>query len=109
MELSFEKWDNGKWYVVLPDYDGDPEDLEMMNGADDLLEFMTDDGMYVNVKVTRDDRASYPIILRMVDHDEIGGTYQVENLEGFNQNVWLCNVVHFLYGEHPELIRFKKQ
>ncbi len=31
------------------------------------------------------------------------GTYQVENLEGFKQDVWLCNVVHFLYGEHPEI------
>lgn len=34
MELSFEKWENGKWYVVFPDYDGDQEDLEMIDGAE---------------------------------------------------------------------------
>jgi hypothetical protein len=21
MELTFEKWENGKWYVVLPEYE----------------------------------------------------------------------------------------
>ena len=28
MELTFEKWEDGRWFVVLPDYDGDQEDLE---------------------------------------------------------------------------------
>ena len=41
MELSFEKWENGKWYVVFPDYDGDQEDLEMIDGADKLLDVLT--------------------------------------------------------------------
>lgn len=22
MELTFEKWEDGRWFVVLPDYDG---------------------------------------------------------------------------------------
>ena len=34
MELTFEKWEDGRWIVVLPDYDGDQEDLEMVDGAD---------------------------------------------------------------------------
>ena len=34
MELTFEKWEDGRWFVVLPDYDGDKEDLEMVDGAD---------------------------------------------------------------------------
>lgn len=45
MELSFEKWENGKWYVVLPDYDGDQEDLEMVDGADKFLDVLTTDGV----------------------------------------------------------------
>ena len=31
MELTFEKWEDGRWFVVLPDYDGDQEDLEMVD------------------------------------------------------------------------------
>ena len=55
------------------------------------------------------EKAGYSVLLNLVAHDMIGGTYQVENLEGFNQDVWLCNVVHFLFGEHPEKIYFKIQ
>ena len=109
MELSFEKWEDGRWFVVLPDYDGDQEDLEMVDGADTLLDFLTTDGLYVTVKVSLEEKAGYSVRLNLVAHDMIGGTYQVENLEGFNQDVWLCNVVHFLFGEHPEKIYFKIQ
>ena len=40
MELTFEKWEDGRWFVVLPDYDGDQEDLEMVDGADKLLDVL---------------------------------------------------------------------
>ena len=109
MELSFEKWENGRWFIILPDYDGDQEDLEMVDGADTLLDFLTTDGLYVTVKVSLEEKKGYSVILNLVVHDVIGGTYQVENLDGFNQDVWLCNVVHFLFGEHPEKIYFKIQ
>ena len=68
MELTFEKWEDGRWFVILPEYDGEQEDLEMVDGADTFLDFLTEDGLYVT---------------------------------------WLCNVVHFIYGEHPENIYFR--
>ena len=40
MDLTFEKWEDGRWFVVLPDYDGDQEDLEMVDGADKKLRVM---------------------------------------------------------------------
>ena len=104
MDLTFEKWEDGRWLVVLPDYDGDQEDLEMVDGADQFLDYFTYDGLYVTVDVSLED--DYPVRLKLVAHYEIGGTYQVENLDGFNEDVWLCNVVHFLFGEHPEEIYF---
>ncbi len=107
MELNFEKWEDGRWFVYLPDYDGDQEDLEMVDGADTFLDFLMEDGLYVNIDVSLEDTHDNPIILTLIAHDEIGGTYKVENLEGFNQNVWLCNVVHFIFGEHPENFYFK--
>ena len=107
MELTFEKWEDGRWFVVLPNYDGDQEDLEMVDGADTFLDFLTEDGLYVTVDVNLEDSGDDSIILRLVAHDEIGGTYQVENLSEYEHDVWLCNVVHFLFGEHPEIIYFK--
>ena len=105
MELTFEKWEDGRWFVVLHDYDGDQEDLEMVDGADKFLDYLTEDGLYVTVEVSLED--DYPDLLKLVAHDEIGGTYQVENLDGFHEDVWLCNVVHFVFGEHPEEIFFR--
>ena len=27
MELTFEKWEDGRWFVSLPEYDGDQEKI----------------------------------------------------------------------------------
>ena len=40
MELTFEKWEDGRWFVILPEYDGDQEDLEMVDGADLFLDYL---------------------------------------------------------------------
>ena len=105
MELTFEKWENGKWFVVLPDYDGDQEDLEMVDGADEFLDYMTKDGLYVNLDVSLDENPGY-YFLKLEVHDEIGGTY-ITNYGNFRKDIWLCNVVHYLFGEHPEIIYFR--
>ena len=107
IELTFEKWENGKWFVVLPEYDGEQEDLEMVDGADDFLEFLADDGLYVNAEISLDKDERFPIKLKLAYHDEIGATYHVENLADYDKDIWLCNVVHFLYGEHPENLYFR--
>ena len=107
MELSFEKWEDGRWFVVLPDYDGDQEDLEMIDGADKLLDILTTDGLYVNLNVSLEE-VSGMFHLQLVKHDEIGATYEVTNHGYFlNKDIWLCNVVHYLFGEHPEEIWFE--
>ena len=75
MELTFEKWEDGRWFVILPEYDGDQEDLEMVDGADLFLDYLTEDGLYVTVDVSLEDTVDYPIMLKLVAHDVIGGTY----------------------------------
>lgn len=72
MNLMFEKWENGKWYIVLPEYDGDQEDLEMIDGADKLLDYLTPDILYVSIDYTLDDRLDYPLMLELISHDLIG-------------------------------------
>jgi hypothetical protein len=106
MEITFEKWEDGRWFVILPEWDGLQEDLEMVDGADTFLDFLTTDGLYVTLDVSLDEFPGYSF-LELVGHDALGGTYQVRNVVGFDHEVWLCNVVHFLFGEHPENIYFK--
>ena len=107
MELTFEKWEDGRWFVILPEWDGLQEDLEMVDGADTFLDFLTTDGLYVTLDISLDDQVGYSS-LEMVGHDQLGGTYRVNGVDGFDQEIWLCNVVHFIFGEHPETIYFKE-
>ncbi len=106
MELTFEKWEDGRWFVVFPDYDGDQKDLEMVDGADTLLDYLTTDGMYVNLEVSSEEQKDWNS-LHLFVHDEIGGTYTVSGIDDFKEDVWLCNVMHNVFGEHPEIIYFK--
>ena len=79
----------------------------MVDGADELLDYLTTDGMYVTIDVSLEDNKINPILLELVAHDEIGGTYHTDNLRHFTRDIWLCNVVHYLFGEHPDNIYIK--
>lgn len=106
--VDFEK-NNGKWYVIKEDYEGDYEDLEMVDGADTFLDVITTDDIIASIQLYEEEPKSGTYsVLRMLDHDDYGATYQVENCEQYDKTVWLCNVAHlFFHGEHPENIYFK--
>lgn len=52
MELQFERLGENRWYVVPPDYEGNPEDLEMVEGADRMCAALSDDNLYVTLDIT---------------------------------------------------------
>jgi hypothetical protein len=56
---------DGRWFVVLPDYDGPQEDLEMVDGADEFLDVLTTDGLYVNLRISLE--YDYDILLNMMN------------------------------------------
>ena len=106
--IDFEKADDRKWYVVFEDYQGDYEDLEMVNGADTFLDVITSDDMTASIAISEEEptEGTYST-LRMIDHDDYGATYQVENCSLYDKTIWLCNVAHlFFNGEHPDYIYF---
>ena len=39
--FKFYKEDTGKWFVELPEWEGERDDLEMVMGADILLEILS--------------------------------------------------------------------
>ena len=106
--IDFEKIDN-RWYVVFDDYEGSSEDLEMVDGADVFLDCITTDGLYASIELFDNEPTTGSCsVLRLIDHDDYGATYQVENCEYFDRTVWLCNVTHLFFGgEHPEMVYFR--
>lgn len=103
--FEFERLENGRWYVVFPEYEGDQEDLEMVEGADKMLDALTTDGMYVSLTISeeRPEDDNY-FIFEMEAHDDCGGFYNVLGCEQFKGTIWLCNVVHEFYEDHPETL-----
>lgn len=107
-KIDFEKICD-RWYVVMDDYAGDHEDLEMVDGADTFLDFITMDDKSATIEILDEETQNGDCsALTMIDHDDFGGTYQVENCNLYDRTVWLCNVAHlFFNGEHPEKVFFK--
>lgn len=114
MIVNFEKTQEGQWYVVLPNYEGDKEDLEMVDGADKLLDRLSDGDTKCTIEVSIDSPLYGTFIKsQLIDHNEFGATY-ITNEEPLDENsnndnmFWLCNVTHIIFGEHPLHIYFKK-
>jgi hypothetical protein len=84
----------------------------MVAGADDLCEFLSDDGLETRLNVipskkqeTHDGYAE----LRRLDHSVTGGAhYEVKGIDGFTRNIWICPVTLFVLGNYPAYIYIKK-
>lgn len=108
-ELSFYKLD-GRWYVDLPDWKGDFDDLEMVNGADTLLEILSAriNRRSINFEIWTSNPGIPCAKLTKTEQTLEGATYQVENCLYYNDTVWLCNVTKSVFGgSHPNDIYFR--
>ena len=106
--LNFFKQDN-KWYADVPNHT--LEDNEMVFGSDIMLDIFA--GGKENVTLTLSDKPEDEygkpmIILTRKEHDDDGAFYGVEVLTtlftGSLSDIWICNVTHDVFGEHPEEI-----
>lgn len=103
MEIKFERFDDGRWFVVFPEYEGPQEDLEMVEGADKFLDMVTEDNLEVNLYVSTEELV-FGITFELISHDDFGAYYNVLGFPEYEGTIWLCNVAHEFFGEHPEKI-----
>ena len=114
--LKFYKDTDDCWYVDFPDWPFDHHNLMMVDGADQLCEFLSDDGMTTEVCVIpakEQEKHEGYFELEQIESSLTGGsTYQV-GLEDFCQRygrdtLWLCPVTLFVLGQYPRYIYVKK-
>ena len=111
MILTFIKEESGKWYIDLPTWTGDKADLEMVSGADTLLEKLSDNENVVSLEVYEDYfKGSEELNMLSLANDLNNGAYY--NLmsykgEEVNLDLWLCDVTKFVFGYLPNKIYFK--
>jgi len=106
--VRFYKEDN-RWYADIPDYidgGGKKEDLEMISGADDWLDFLVNGGNEIKLKISYNQVLTGKL-LRM-DIDSYGATYMLNEYleETYNELLWLCNVTKWVFGKFPKTLYF---
>lgn len=100
-EFTFKK-EGDRWFIVLPEWKGDKEDLEMVYGADTMLDILSQGEIEVNIPFSLE---PYDSKFRLeFDHEEFDGSFY--NLKGKNHSieVWLCAVTKYVFGFYPQTI-----
>ena len=102
-ELNFYKDTDKKWYIDLPDWKGSKEDLEMVFGADDMLDVLSNGNNKVSLNVSEEffNGALKIDFIRLATEVNDGAFYDANGLE-----IWLCDVTKYVFGYFPKVIYF---
>lgn len=106
MKLSFIKEENNRWYAILPDWEGDKEELEMVMGADVMLDILSGYSDYVELMLDVDDFVGNTFKLQFLKDESDGGVYFL-NMSGMTEDfeLWLCHVTKFVFnGDLPKTL-----
>jgi hypothetical protein len=99
-----------RWYIDLPEWQGPRANLEMVAGADTMLEVFANGQERVNVTFTNYEAHDLEADL-LLTHVS-GGTYTVtclnENYSDAPERMWLCGVTKFVFNsDYPEYLSVK--
>jgi len=99
---TFVKDEDGRWYIDLPEWEGPQEDLEMVMGADTMLDIIAQGEDDVVISIS-DTYVPHKMRLEFIREESDGGMYQLHStLHSFE--VWLCHVTKFVFGNLPETL-----
>jgi hypothetical protein len=108
-KYKFYKTGENRWYIDLPEWKGLQSDLEMVEGADKMLDELSNNGTKITLDVSDNysDKSNWEecVILELVEEysPSLGGG--AEYVWG-NKIIWLCDVTKFVFGEFPKYIVF---
>lgn len=112
-QLSFTKESTGKWYVDFPNWPLSHDMLEMVAGADDMLDLLNDGSNHIQLEVSL--KPIDGIKLTKV-HSALtrGAFYTAEGIVGWERlgtirrkQLYLCPVTLTVLGHYPRYIYFK--
>ncbi|MDB5197859.1 MAG: hypothetical protein JWP88_2230 [Flaviaesturariibacter sp.] len=105
-----------EWYIDLPQYieqGGSKGDLQMVEGADKMLDMMAADSDKVTLTIATEpfDGADALILTEKCDPYIGGGYYLMRQYEGIavNRTMWLCQVTEFVFGDIPPEIFIRRE
>ena len=105
-----------EWYIDLPEFleqGGSVGDLQMVDGADTMLDLMVGDAGLVTLHISTHPFAGADVVELIEKCDPYigGGNYIMRAYEGnkVNRQMWLCQVTAFVFGDIPEKIFVKRE
>jgi hypothetical protein len=101
---TFNK-EQGSWYIDLPNWEGTKAELQMVAGADTLLDKLSNHGISVSVTISIENKSpeGFQTLKRIIQTPPNGCMYHLGIAP-----VWLCNVTKFVFdGIFPKKIHFK--
>lgn len=115
--LRFYKDSNNEWYADVPGWTGTYAQLQMVSGADTLLDLMANGRNEVLITFSETDfenaeclEPDHLAIRNLILDSDSGANYILNSYDGIDMDlkVWLCNVTEFVFGYFPERIFFSK-
>jgi hypothetical protein len=107
--MKFNKLSSNRWYAEVEDWPGDFEDLEMVFGADTLLDKLSNGNDCVKLGIFADEvPSSFTLCLNKYKEDIDGGYYEQHYYSDIPESVYICNVTKFVLGYFPDTIYLKK-
>ncbi|TBO44836.1 DUF6717 family protein [Pedobacter kyonggii] len=115
MERAIRFYKNAKheWYADIPEWGGDIADLQMVEGADELLNWIAIAGDECKLLMADAPIKNAEILDLVYAREENlggGGDYLLEKFRGEfkNHKLWLCHVTEFVFKQLPERIYFRE-
>lgn len=109
---KFYKDPDTRWYADIPEWAGSKADLEMVAGADAMLEYFSEGEDEVKLFLSTEEFEGATILdfIREATEYQNGAFYFLGNHMGIDLSVemWLCDVTKFVFGDFPKKIYLSK-
>ncbi|WPQ60597.1 DUF6717 family protein [Chitinophaga sancti] len=106
--FRFYKTEKGSWYIDLPEWTDGIEALQMVEGADTMLDTVSNqsDEVYLELSDEPFEGADVLHLTENLQDSITGGIYMMPFYKGteINHPMWLCGVTAFVFKGLPPLI-----
>ena len=107
MVFRFYKDDDNRWFVDLPKFiaeGGDKADLEMIAGADEMLDLLSHNGneIMLHISETKKDCRLELQLLKAYDGLEGSDYMAISEEKNKTFQIWLCSMVLYVFGYYPK-------
>jgi hypothetical protein len=106
--FRFYKTAANRWYIDLPEFEGSIDELEMVQGADTMLDMVSNNTSecYMIISDEPFEGADKITLVTNLSDSVGGGDYFMESYRDkiVNQNMWLCSVTVKVFNDLPAKI-----